>query len=184
LAHLGAAVVWLGAFRCFTARFCWTLSAVALWQRQRLGSFRECCRTRSIKQPTSDVSPDRLLDVLDLLRAEVGEGQRQNLLYLLIGSARDADAARLRQCLQTRRDVHTITKQITVLARRLGTISKSRPWSRSWLAPLVHRSTHQHMQVCNALRGRSDDPLRHLRFSGGSSVGWFDLMHRRVEPIS
>ena len=37
------------------------------------------------------------------------------------------------------------------------------------------------MQVCDALRGRSDDPLRHLRFSGGSSVQWFDLMHRRIE---
>ena len=57
-----------------------------------------------------------------------------------------------------------------VLAARPLPMRSAAPRSRRWLAPLVHRSTHQYMQVCDALRGRSDDPLRHLRFSGGSSV--------------
>ena len=43
-------------------------------------------------------------------------------------------------------------------------------WSRSSHTPLVHRSIHQHMQVRDAFRGCSDDPLRHLRFRGGRAV--------------
>jgi hypothetical protein len=42
--------------------------------------------------------------------------------------------------------------------------------SLRWHAPLVHSSTRQRMQIRNALRSRSNDPLRHLRFSGGRSV--------------
>src|ERR1700682_6134073 len=82
-------------------------AAVATWKRSRARQHSECRRACQRR------CPDRLLDVLDLLRTEVRERQRQNLLDLLVSGTRDTDAARLRQCLQTRRDVHTVTKQIT-----------------------------------------------------------------------
>src|SRR5262245_31805581 len=42
-----------------------------VWQRQRLGKSRECYRARSIRQPASNVSPNRPLNVLDLLSTKV-----------------------------------------------------------------------------------------------------------------
>ena len=54
-----------------------------------------------------------LLDVLDRLRTEVRELQRQDFPYLIIGHTGDTKPTSTRERLQSRRDVHPITKQVT-----------------------------------------------------------------------
>ena len=54
-----------------------------------------------------------LLDVLDRLRTKVRELQRQDFPYLIIGHTGDAQPASPRKRLQSSRDVHPITEQVT-----------------------------------------------------------------------
>jgi len=54
-----------------------------------------------------------LLDVLDRLRTKVRELQRQDFPHLVIGHTGDTKPPSLRKRLQSRRDVHPISKQIT-----------------------------------------------------------------------
>ena len=62
-------------------------------------------------------SPDlvcayRLLNVLYLLNTKVREGHRQDLAHLIVRRTGDTNATRFRQCLQPRRNVHAIAKQV------------------------------------------------------------------------
>ena len=54
-------------------------------------------------------------DVFHRLLAEVGEGQRQLVAHLLVGVARDADAARVAQGLQSGGDVHAVAEDIAAV---------------------------------------------------------------------
>ena len=56
--------------------------------------------------------PHRLLDVLDLLRPEVGVGERQYLLHLLMRGCRQHDATGISQRLQPRGDIDAGPEQI------------------------------------------------------------------------
>ena len=58
------------------------------------------------------ISAYRLLDVLDGLRTEVREAQRQDFPNLIIGHTGDAEPTSPRERLQSRGDVHPVTKQI------------------------------------------------------------------------
>ena len=55
----------------------------------------------------------RLANVLDCLRTQVGETQRQYLPYLIIGHTRDTEPSGPRERLQSSSDVHPVTEQIT-----------------------------------------------------------------------
>ena len=55
----------------------------------------------------------RLFDVLDCLLTEVGEAQRQDLSYLIIGYTGDTESSGPRERLQSSSDVHPVTEQIT-----------------------------------------------------------------------
>src|SRR5690242_5293082 len=58
---------------------------------------------------------DPLSDVLDLLRAEISERQRQLSADLIQQRTRDANATRLRKSLQPGRDIHGIAEQVIAL---------------------------------------------------------------------
>ena len=72
-------------------------------------------RTKSsiLPPPANLVSAYRLLNVLDCLRTEVRELQRQDFPYLIIGHTGNAKPASLRERLQSSGDVDPITKQVT-----------------------------------------------------------------------
>jgi hypothetical protein len=59
------------------------------------------------------IRPHRLLDILDLLCAEVGERNRQNLPDLSVCLTGNTNAPRPRQALQPRCNVHPVPEQIT-----------------------------------------------------------------------
>ena len=57
----------------------------------------------------------RARDVLERPFAEILEGQRQLVLHVVAHGARDADAARLGQRLESRGDVHAVTVNVVIL---------------------------------------------------------------------
>ena len=57
--------------------------------------------------------PNRLIDVLDLLRAKISELKRQNFSDLIIRDAGQTDATSTGESLQPGRNVYTITKKVT-----------------------------------------------------------------------
>src|SRR6516165_3628576 len=59
------------------------------------------------------IGPDWFLDVLHLLNTKVHKGHRQGLAYLIVRSARDTHASRLRDRLQPRSDVHAVSEQVS-----------------------------------------------------------------------
>jgi hypothetical protein len=66
-------------------------------------------------RPRSDAkNVHGLGDVLDLLRADIGEGRSDPRPDMLAHRARDADAAGLGQRLQPRRDVHRVAEEVAV----------------------------------------------------------------------
>ena len=68
------------------------------------------------------IGPHRPLDVLDPLLAHKGERQGQLALDLVIGGARDQDAAGLRQALQAGGDVDAVAEEIAVLEDHVAQI--------------------------------------------------------------
>ena len=60
------------------------------------------------------IGPDRLGDVLELGRAEVGDGQIEPPLHLAIGVLGQADRARLGDAFQSRGDIDPVAHQVAV----------------------------------------------------------------------
>src|SRR6516162_5992248 len=59
------------------------------------------------------ISSDWLLNVLHLLNTKVHKGHRQDLAYLIVRRAGDTHGPGFRDCLQPRRYVHSVTKQVS-----------------------------------------------------------------------
>src|SRR5262249_16884232 len=73
-------------------------------------------RRRSLSRSTRRIhliSSDGLLNVLHLLSTKVHKGNRQDLAYLVVRRSRDTHATRLRNRLQPRGNVHTITEEVS-----------------------------------------------------------------------
>ena len=60
------------------------------------------------------IDPDRLGDVLELGRAEIGDGEIEPPLHLPVGLLGETDRARLGDALEPRRDIDAVAHQITV----------------------------------------------------------------------
>ena len=60
------------------------------------------------------INPDRLGDVLELRRAEIGNGEIEPALDLPIGVLGKTDRARRGDALQSRRDVDAVAHQVAV----------------------------------------------------------------------
>src|SRR5271169_935374 len=60
------------------------------------------------------VNPDRLGDVLELRRAEIGDGEIEPALHLTISVLGEADRARRGNTFQSRRNVDAVAHQIAV----------------------------------------------------------------------
>src|SRR6266446_10902903 len=61
------------------------------------------------------ISRDRLSDIFYLLRAKIGEGQGQLCADLIPHHTGDANPARLRESLQSGRDIHGVAEEIVAL---------------------------------------------------------------------
>jgi hypothetical protein len=55
---------------------------------------------------------DRLCDILDLLRTEVGEGDWQGLSNIVVGNPGHADPSWFSDPLQAGRDVHAVAQDV------------------------------------------------------------------------
>jgi len=58
------------------------------------------------------IGSDWLLNVLHVLNTKVHKAHQQNLVYLIVRGPRDTHGPRLRQCLQPRGYVHSVSKQV------------------------------------------------------------------------
>ena len=77
-------------------------------------------RQRFLGQPcdverTKAKHADAARDVLHRLFAQVGEGERKLVANLLVGTARDAQTARLAQGLEPRRDVYAVAEYVVAI---------------------------------------------------------------------
>src|SRR6266699_5766687 len=79
-----------------------------LWETVRAAAFAAPFEQHSI-------DPDRPRDILELLLTCVLEGEVELALCVLLHATRHADATRLSKALQTCRDVHTITENVTAV---------------------------------------------------------------------
>jgi hypothetical protein len=61
------------------------------------------------------IHPDRLRDILDLLIAQIVEGQRQLVANLIPNNSREADRTGIGQGFQPRRDVDAVAEQIVAV---------------------------------------------------------------------
>ena len=80
---------------------------------------RQGPRQRRAGRPRQ-VGADRRLEILDVLRADVLEVQRQRRADIFIGRARQAHRSRRRQTLHAGGDVHGIAEEIAVPDHRLA----------------------------------------------------------------
>src|SRR6516165_357727 len=74
---------------------------------------RRGCRSGSLRHHA--IYPDRPADVLELLLADVLEGEVELARDILMNASRHADAARLGQAFEPGRDVDAIAKDVAVL---------------------------------------------------------------------
>jgi hypothetical protein len=72
---------------------------------------RDCARGRVFDRK----GPDWLGDVLEGLFAELSEVKRELVLDLIVHASRDADATRLSNGLDPRRDIDTVAQEVAVL---------------------------------------------------------------------
>jgi hypothetical protein len=77
------------------------------------------------------VRPHWPSDVLDDLLTYVLEGVRKPLADMVTDGARDAHPARLGQSLQSRRDVHAVTKYVVWLDDRVSEVDSAASASRA-----------------------------------------------------
>src|SRR6516225_320221 len=59
------------------------------------------------------IGPDWLLNVFHLVNTKVHKGHRQHLAHLIVRGPGDTHGSRVRQCLQPRGYVHSVTKQVS-----------------------------------------------------------------------
>src|SRR5262249_28057843 len=81
------------------------------------------------------IETNRVLDVLELLYAQVLEREIELLVDLLVNRLRHADAARARDRLQSRRDVHAIAVDVVILHDHIAKV-----YADSGLHPLGWRA--------------------------------------------
>ena len=120
------------------------------------------------------IGPHRLGDVLELRRAEVGDGEIEPPLHLPIGVLGKADRARLGDAFQSRGDVDAVAHQVAVAllddvaemnadAEIDAAVLGGRPALRSTMAVLhldraAHRVDHAAELDEAAVAGALDDP--------------------------
>src|SRR6476646_364276 len=75
---------------------------------------RKRCRTSSLRlcRRTDCVSPGRAKNVLQILLAEIDEADSDPASNLVVDGRGNADAARLRDALQSRRDIDAVTEDV------------------------------------------------------------------------
>ena len=83
-------------------------------RRGRPGSLASCRLRLRGHADLQRIGPDRLRDVLELRRAEIGDGQIEPALHLAVGVLGKADRAGLGDAFQPRGDVDAVAHQIAV----------------------------------------------------------------------
>jgi hypothetical protein len=108
------------------------------------GHYRLCQRGDADPQR---VDPDRLGDVLEWDRAEIGDCEIEPTLHLTIGVLGETDAARFADALQPRGDINAIAHQIAValfddVAQMNAEAKEDAPVLRHFGIALDHRALH------------------------------------------
>jgi hypothetical protein len=102
------------------------------------------------------------------MRAEVSEGKRQNLPYVIVRCAGYTDAACASECLQPCCDVDAIAKEVAALHHNIADVHSNPEVDATLRRDLIIRNCQRSLRLNRALKGIDDTPeLRQYAVPGG-----------------
>ena len=116
-------------------------------QRRRWSAAARRLRRGSVRAAADAIDPHRPGDVLDLLLAQILEGQIEPAAHVFLHRAGDEDPARLGQCLEPRGDVDAVAEDVVALDDDVAEIDADAkfdaPVRGEPAVPLGHRLLHR-----------------------------------------
>ena len=131
------------------------------------------------------VGMNRLVEILDLLLAEIGHGDRQSRTDLVVHRRRDPDRIRLGERFQTRGDIDAVAQQIVTVDDHIAEMdADAEPHRSSFGIPRCVRSDRILYCYCALHGGDCAGEIRHHAVAGGMKDAAAMLRDQRVDDAA